>query len=88
MDQSEVTLVVDRNEIMEVFINLNGGQLTLVDYVLVAKRTQVEPASQPQDMSRSFAQDVELSFKEAIVEMLRIGYIGPIPVPEIGRAHV
>ena len=46
MNEREVTLIVNRYEVVIILVDLHRRQLALVDYVPVAQRAQIEPVVQ------------------------------------------
>src|SRR6266702_8818185 len=67
MDKGKVTFVINRHQVMVIFIDLYRCQLPLVDNVLITQGAKIEPIVQTNDMSCSLPQHIELSLKMRLV---------------------
>ena len=76
MDEGKVTLVVDVDQIEVVFVDLDRRKLTLVDNVLVAQGTEVEPVVQADNVGDTLAQHIELALEVGLVKFRLEGLLG------------
>lgn len=52
MHQSKMALVINRNQVVIILIDLNWRELPLVHNILVAQRAEIEPIVQPNRVGR------------------------------------
>lgn len=63
MHQCEMTLIIDRHQIMVILVDLDWRQLALVNDVLVAQGTEVKPIVETDGMGGALSQDEKLALE-------------------------
>lgn len=74
--EGKVGFIVGIHEIIVVLVDLDGGELALVDNVLVGEGAQVEPVLQADGVGCALAQHVQLPLEVPLVEGRRVGDLG------------
>jgi hypothetical protein len=70
--QGKVGFVVGIHQIVVVLVDLDGGELALVDDILVGEGAQVEPVLQADGVRGALAQHVQLPLEQLLVEQLGV----------------
>ncbi|GKT49344.1 uncharacterized protein ColSpa_09525 [Colletotrichum spaethianum] len=86
VDKGEVGLVVSVDQIVVVLVDLDGGQLSLVDNVLVGEGAEVKPVLETDGVGGALSEDIQLSFEESVIKLFRVDVLGGVALA-IGRGQ-
>lgn len=72
MHECKMSFIVGIHQVIEILIDLHGGELALVHNVLVGEGAQIKPIMQADGMGGPLPEHVELSLEVFFIKIIRV----------------